>query len=192
MDAKIRIYPHNDLLNLAWYHLDVIRNKKSHGQTEGISLDAMSCINALAFSIEALLNFVGVRRVANWKERLSYELKFRTVLEALGFDMRWDQEPFRSLRELKELRDQMAHGKPREIDLTNVDDQSLSALLQNPWDDYLEPEYVESAYGQVVIFETQLLRHARIQAEHAITRGTTKSATKHAGGIAIEKKRQIT
>lgn len=54
MSFTVCYYPHNDLGNLAHYHLEVINQKLAREEDEGISLDCMSFLIALAFSVEAL------------------------------------------------------------------------------------------------------------------------------------------
>ena len=73
--ARVQIYPHNDLTNLAHYHLEVINNKVEKKVEEAIALDCMSCLIALAFSVEAIVNFVGSKKVKAWKEKRPYDEK---------------------------------------------------------------------------------------------------------------------
>jgi hypothetical protein len=49
--------PHNNLLNLALYNLDNIKVKEENLNVEGINLDCLNAIIALAFSVEAFINF---------------------------------------------------------------------------------------------------------------------------------------
>ena len=72
MAFRIRIYPHNDLGNLARYHREVVNAKVTSGDLDGISLDCMSFFIALAFSVEAFVNFIGSKKVKNWNERAAY------------------------------------------------------------------------------------------------------------------------
>lgn len=171
MDYQLNIYPHNDLLNLAWYHADTIRRKVDRNERDGLALDALSCIIAMAFSIEALINFVGFKRVPGWVERASFAKKIASLQGHMNLTVDWDVEPFRTLKELKELRDQIAHGKPIEKREMNADKGQLQNLMQTPWDRFLTPLYIENAYSEVLSFETQLLKAARIQAEQTLTQG---------------------
>jgi len=71
MAFRIRQYPHNDVLNRAHYHHEMIAKKLAEGNHDGIALDCTSCLIALAFSVEALVNFVGSRKVTDWNEHAS-------------------------------------------------------------------------------------------------------------------------
>lgn len=112
MAHQAEIYPHHDLFNLAYYHLQAIERKQREGSTEGIALDCMSCLLALGITVEALINFAGESLVLSWKERDKYHLKLEKVCEELGFNLDESREPFKALKELKEIRDKMAHAKP--------------------------------------------------------------------------------
>ena len=114
MSVSYRIYPHNDLLNLSYHHLKVIRQKLENGVEEGISLDCTSALIALAFSVEAIINFVGTRVEANWKERKSYHKKLKKVCKAASIDMDSENEMLEAIGILKNIRDEIAHGKPIE------------------------------------------------------------------------------
>jgi len=187
MDYRVNIYPHNDLLNLAWYHVDVIRKKLDSGTPEGISLDAMSAIIAMAFSVEALINFVGFKSVEGWVERDHFKKKVKAIDASLNIRFDWQAEPFKTLRQLKELRDHMAHGKPIELTKNRGSPGSMAELLGTPWDSFLTPAYVQEAYSQVVAFEEMLLKSARIQVEQALTNGWT-TETEVQGNITVRRR----
>lgn len=72
MKSKVKVFPHNDLFNLAHYHREQMNKKLESGGRDGISLDCMSCLIALAFTVEALVNLVGHKRIDKWKERDGY------------------------------------------------------------------------------------------------------------------------
>ena len=173
MDYRVKVYPHNDLLNLAWHHVDGIRKKLDRGDSEGLALDAMSSIIAMAFSVEALINFVGFECVPGWGERDPFKKKVKAIEARLGIRFDWQAEPFRTLQHLKELRDHMAHGKPIELGVKGGASRSIGELLRTPWDSFLTAAYVQHAYPQVVAFEEMLLKSACIQAEQALTHGST-------------------
>ena len=82
MTHKIRVYPHNDLLNLAYYQRENINDKVAVDCQDGLALDCQACIISLAFSVEALINFVGHKKVENWNEFQRYPAKLRQVCAA--------------------------------------------------------------------------------------------------------------
>jgi hypothetical protein len=100
MVFRIRQYPHNDLLNLAHYHREVIRAKIQSGDHDGIALDCTSCLIALAFVVEALINFVGSRKVTDWNERAQSPAKVRKLSKALGITIQPELKPFGAISTL--------------------------------------------------------------------------------------------
>ena len=94
MPHRISIYPHNDLFNLAHYHCETINRKVCEGVEDAISLDCMSCLIALAFAIEALVNFVGSSVIKDWQERQSYQAKLEQIGAAIGLSFDRKIEPF--------------------------------------------------------------------------------------------------
>lgn len=169
MAYRARVYPHNDLLNLAHYHREVIERKHNHGIKDAIALDCMSCVIALAFSVEAIVNFVGAKVITNWKERLSYQDKMATIGDALGLDLDFSMEPYKTLYLLKETRDQMAHGKPIESTAEASSREAMRRAMECPWDNLLTPKFTEHAYEQVKTFEHCVLSRAGISIAETLT-----------------------
>ena len=85
--ARVRLNPHNDLGQLAYYQVENIRTKEpATGNEDGISLDCMSAVIAMAFCIESILNYVGhIKLRQNWRERAPYPTKIRELEAKLGF-----------------------------------------------------------------------------------------------------------
>ena len=158
---RIHIYPHNELLNLARYHLGVMNDKLQSGNEDAVSLDALSCLIALAFSIEALVNFTGAKSVQNWKEKQPFHNKIQKVCQAIGINFDGQIEPFKLVESLKTIRDQIAHGKPFD---GPVDVTSSTELKQaiTPWGKYLTPTYINHAYEQVKAFQRILLHNSGV------------------------------
>lgn len=172
MGHKARVYPHNDLLNLAHYHREVIEKKETDGIREAIALDCMSCLITLAFSVEAIANLVGFKVVDLWKEKAPYMVKMQVLGEKLGFTFEPSQEPYKTLQVLKTIRDQMAHGKPFETTSEVTDKAALHRALACPWDEYLNPSFATQAYTQVKAFERRLLELAKIPLVETLTSAT--------------------
>ena len=55
------IFIHNDLSNVAFYYKNLIIKRTSENDNKGITFDHMSCLVFSAFSLEAYLNFFGVK-----------------------------------------------------------------------------------------------------------------------------------
>ncbi len=172
MGHEAQVYPHNDLLNLAHYHKGIVEKKVAESNREAIALDCMSCLIALAFSVEAIANFVGFKSIAEWNERASYKEKMAVIGKNLGFEFDPSAEPYSALWILKTIRDQMAHGKPIETRAELSDREALRRAMASPWDEHLTPEFAMHAFEQVKLFEKILLDLAKIALMDTLTSGT--------------------
>jgi hypothetical protein len=161
---RIHTHPHNNLVSLAAYHVRVIEEKLESGTEDAIALDCMSAVIALAFSVEAILNFVGHRKLrTEWDERAPYYKKVKALEAALGFEYKKTDQPFQTLEHLKAARDSMAHGKPVLITLQTDDDRKLAQAMQAPWASATKPNLVLEAYKDVTAFRNLLFSKARIK-----------------------------
>lgn len=162
MAFRIRVYPHNDLGNLAHYHREVVNAKVASGNREGILLDCMSCLIALAFRVEAFVNFVGSKKIGKWNERGMYSKKMQALSDKFRIPFDSSQEPYATLALLKELRDRMAHGKPREFVSSASSKAEMREAISPIWSGYLNPAFINNSYEQVKAFEVMLMKEARI------------------------------
>lgn len=167
--AKVRVYPHNDLLNLAHYQLEVINDKLAHGVEEAISLDCLGCIISMAFSVEANVNFVGCQKVPGWRERRPYRYKVNKVCEVAGLAFDETAEPFATIWQLKETRDMIAHGQPFEGNVNVRTTEELHTAMECPWGQHLTPEYINNAYEQLKEFKHILFKGAGISLASTLT-----------------------
>lgn len=171
MTITAKIHPHNDLLNLAHYHRGAINEKNENPDAEGIALDCMSCLIALAFSVEGLINFVGAKCVDQWEERQPFHKKLFALETAIGLTYDKAKEPYLTIKKLKTLRDQMAHGKPIEVSTTASSKEDLKKAMRAPWDEFLIPVFVNHAYDQICAFEESLLALGKIPLIETLTSG---------------------
>jgi hypothetical protein len=171
MTITAKIHPHNDLLNLAHYHHSVINEKNGTPGAEAIALDCMSCLIALAFSVEALINFVGAKCIDQWAERQPFHKKLSALEATIGLAYDKAREPYSTIEKLKTLRDQMAHGKPIEVNTVAPSKEDLKRAMRSPWDEFLLPAFVNHAYDQVCIFENNLLALGKIPLVETLTSG---------------------
>ncbi|EOX3960230.1 hypothetical protein ACM9ER_003653 [Vibrio alginolyticus] len=160
--AHIRVYPHNDLMNLAFYQLSTIRHKVAKEDEDAIALDCLSCLISLAFSVEAIVNFVGSKRVQGWKERDYYKVKISKVCAVAGLEFDKNAGLYKQIWDLKVLRDDVAHGKPVEVVTDVKTREELQKKMECPWDKYLSPENVENTYKAVKEFERMLFENCKI------------------------------
>ncbi|HHK8638493.1 TPA: hypothetical protein ACQYE6_004559 [Vibrio parahaemolyticus] len=167
MSGSYRVYPHNDLVNLGFYHLKTVRAKVENDVQDAIALDCHSCLIALAFSVEAFVNFVGDKKVTGWEERQGFYKKMKQICEVASIEFDEAVEPFSTLSRIKVLRDSMAHGKP--IAGEAKSGTLAREALKCPWDDYLTPEFAEQAYAQVKEFQKLILDKSGIRLGECIT-----------------------
>lgn len=165
----VHVYPHNDLFNLADYHLEVINRKASTGCLDAVGLDCMSCLVALAFAVEAMINFVGSKKISSWKERRPFQDKLTEVAKELGFSVDSRIDPYKTLMELKKIRDDMAHGKPSECTVAVTSSSALRRAMAAPWDDFLTPAYANHAFAQANALRDQLLTLSGIPTGDTVT-----------------------
>lgn len=169
MPFEVRRYPHNDLGNLAHYHLETINRKVTASEREGLTLDCTSFLIALAFHVEALFNFLGGQKIPNWQERDPYRIKFQKVLAAIGLSAENAEVPIETLKILKAVRDDLAHGKPAEFAATASSRLELHAAMTAPWDKHLTPEFCNHAYEQVKTFKLLAFKRAGIRVGTTLT-----------------------
>ncbi|EKO3573764.1 hypothetical protein P0E94_003474 [Vibrio metschnikovii] len=169
MTHRVRVYPHNDLMNLAHYQRETIRAKVANEDRDGIKLDCLSCLISLAFSVEALVNFVGYKKVDKWKEFDRYINKITKVCAKAGVEFDKNVGMYAQLWQLKKLRDDVAHGKPIEINTEVNTREELRERMSCPWDVNLTPETVEAMFVVVKDFEKLLFNNCQINIGDTLT-----------------------
>lgn len=166
---RVRINPHNTLLNLAHYQVGIVEEKLATGKEDGIVLDCTSAIIAMAFSVEALMNYVGQKKIADWKERAAFKKKIERLEAVLGFHFDATAEPFKTIRLLKEARDTMAHGQPVEFQVSVPSSKKLGPALQPTWSAVTQPQVVVAAHKQLKAFQKLLFGLGKIKPGAALT-----------------------
>ncbi|WP_396334125.1 hypothetical protein [Burkholderia anthina] len=169
MPFRIRRYPHNDLLNLAHYHHQTIEKKRAAGDNDGIALDCTSCLIALAFSVEALFNFVGSQKVREWDERAHSPEKVATLAKSLNLPLESQEEPYEAIKILRTIRNGLAHGQPHESTADVSSHSELARQMQAPWDPYRNPDTVFALHRQVKDLQKKLFEAAGIRVGETLT-----------------------
>ena len=157
--AKIRVkieehrhfYIHNDIANAAFHFKKMIVDKRAKNELGGIALDMIACLTMLAFEIEAKVNFLGFKLCKPWKESLPVKDKIKLVRDKLGVQDDWNKRPYKSFVELKNLRDMLAHGKPKEIRsekeiITTHEELEKRSHLPAEWAAFLTEKFVLETY----------------------------------------------
>jgi hypothetical protein len=95
-----------------------------------------------AFSLEALLNFLGQHLIGHWKylERLSPIEKLELLTDVIHVKPDYGSAPWQTVKELFIFRNALAHGKPETLssetfeDLDDFLDGNLGEYLQTNWE----------------------------------------------------------
>jgi hypothetical protein len=68
----------------------------------------------MAFAIESYLNSLGSRHIVIWDdlEKLPWKTKIILLHDKAGKSLNWGESPLQFVKEVFELRDKLAHGKP--------------------------------------------------------------------------------
>lgn len=94
--------------------------------------DLMPALAFAAFTVEAYVNFIGSKLLPKlWKNErnLGFEKKLKKIFEELGQQFPdCSVDPYSSILSLKNLRDELAHGKPYVVDDSfETDEDTTSA-----------------------------------------------------------------
>ncbi|HCG6540127.1 TPA: hypothetical protein NJ353_004560 [Vibrio parahaemolyticus] len=178
MGLEVKIYPHNDLFNLAHFNIEIVKSKVEASDFEGLGLHCKNCIISTSFAVEAFINYVGSKKVKHWNEKKSWYDKIKRIYKTLDEPLDMDKEPLRTLKQLKEIRNELAHGKPIEKTVVVSNKSDAKAAMKADWDAYLTPEFAIHAYEQADVFQEQLLNKFDISLFETLTssRGTITRA----------------
>jgi hypothetical protein len=170
------IYIHNDLSNAAYYHKRAIDAKIASNEQDGIGFECMACLIALAFTVEAQINFLGFKLIPRWNEREAFHRKVDAVLTQLRVVADGTQRPFSSIETLKRFRDSIAHGKPiersfdEEITLP-ADQLDRRNELRGEWEAYCTADTALNLYEDVDAIWKQLIAASGLELYDASTHG---------------------
>lgn len=179
MTQKVRIYPHQTLRSLALVNHELLAGKLAAKDETDLDYYCINSIVSLAFSVEAILNFVGGKKVSGWKESQNWNQKLKKIYKAINEPLDFKTEPLMSILKLKEIRNEIAHGKPVEVvrSASNLTEAKLN--MKAKWELLLDPNFALHAYGQVDIFYDYLLEKLGISVIETLTSsiGTIDSKT---------------
>jgi beta-xylosidase len=160
---RVRIHPHNTLEALAHHHVAAVQAKLQANDYRSISHDCTSAVIAMAFTVEAVMNYVGAKKVSSWKERAPFRKKVKLLEERLDFKFDKAVEPFATLTELKKARDAMAHGQPVEFEVSVETPEHVGKSMQPTWSASTKPEFVVEAHQHVEAFKALLFQKAKLK-----------------------------
>jgi hypothetical protein len=172
----MRIYIHNDLMNAADYLKRRIDERIKNGDRDGIGLDIMACLTIMAFAFEAQINFLGHKLIENWEERKPYLVKFEKVAKRLNITVDYNSRPHSTVKELKEFRDTLAHGKPQEIkgekeETITREELERRNLLKAEWQNSLTEDFLTRAHDDTEAIWRKLFEGSGLSIVDSITSG---------------------
>lgn len=147
------------LRHTAWHLLDSAKTRQ-----EGSMLNLRAAAVFFAFAFEAYLNHVGAEEIEIWEEieRIPHSKKLRIIAKHLKMPLDACQPPFKAIGELFRLRDMLAHGRTRAIDVEYETDQEpphYSSWRIHEWEK-LTPEQVEE-YANSVREAAEIINRSR-------------------------------
>ncbi len=178
--AKKNIFIHNDISNTANCLKKRIEEKDEAGDRQGIALDITACLVMLSFTFESRLKFVGEQRIAGWKERRGFDKKVETLLRALELEPDFRKRPYSSIKELKDFRDTIAHGKPDTIEVDETVDLESEADydafdLRGEWERFLTIDFMRQCSEDIDAIWESWLATAGIEVHQTISQGEYSS-----------------
>ena len=178
--AKKNIFIHNDISNTANCLKKRIEEKDEAGDRQGIALDITACLVMLSFTFESRLKFAGEQRIAGWKERRGFDKKVETLLRALELEPDFRKRPYSSIKELKDFRDTIAHGKPDTIEVDETVDLESEADydafdLRGEWERFLTIDFMRQCSEDIDAIWESWLATAGIEVHQTISQGEYSS-----------------
>jgi len=178
---KAHIYIHNTLQNAAWFLKEEIEKLiKENG--EGIGLKIMACLVMIAFAFEARINFLGHKAYGeSWEEKRPYLDNVKRIARKLGVQLDCKSRPYLTIKELKQFRDAMAHGKPAEISgEKNVtitrEELERRNILKADWEKSLNAEFLRRCYDDTEELWKLLFEASGLKSLDTITTGESTIA----------------
>ncbi|WP_297754644.1 hypothetical protein [uncultured Shimia sp.] len=165
---------HNELGSIAHHLKSIVDGKLATGDREGLALEMTACLTFIAFEMEAKVNFIGWKVFGDaWEERSGIEKKINKLCSELKLSNDWKARPLATVRDLKELRDTLAHGKPEIVDENKVVDvePEIWDALKGQWERVVTVEFVNQAYKDTHLFWQQMLSSAEIKEYETVTSG---------------------
>jgi hypothetical protein len=148
------------IFHTGWHLLDMAERHEF-----GRLLNLQAATVFFAFAFEAYLNHVGAEELPFWekKERIPYEKKLTVLSKHLGFTKDVSKPPFKTILQLFELRNALAHGRTQKLPPIKITSESPpphdSVCYLLPMEQ-LTPEIVRHYYDDVQA-ATELINSAR-------------------------------
>lgn len=163
---------HGDLGNCAFYFLNTANEKYENDKPEGIYLDMMATLVFSAFSIEAKVNFVGWKMLADgWPEKASFWEKCSLLAQLYDFQVDRGQRPWQTISQLVKLRNILAHGKPDAGQITGVveGEPDVRDYLKQEWESTVTREFINRCYEDCDSVWKSMLESCEINVADTVT-----------------------
>jgi len=105
-----------------WHAANVLE-RQANEDPVGSTWKFMSVLILTAFACEAYLNQVGIEVDPSWltiEKRLNPKAKLKHRVDKIGAKIDLGRSPYQEIKELHELRDQLAHPKPGKLEAVEV------------------------------------------------------------------------
>lgn len=170
-------YIHNDLANAALHIKCRIADKLIQNDMSAISLESMAYTVMLAFTFEAMLNFMGHKLMPDWKERKGAEYKRNRIFKQLKMNPDMGRRPYSTIDELRSFRNHVAHGKPLETSIDEFvevqDNDSHSSIdLRTTWESLCRPENVFARSNDIDQIWREMLQASGIELFDTLSGGS--------------------
>ncbi|WP_281628735.1 hypothetical protein [Vibrio sp. St2] len=174
MGLRVNINPHNNLFNLAHFNIDIVKTKVAESDQEGLGLHCKNCIISTSFAVEAFVNYVGFKKIRHWNEKKNWYEKLKRIYKTIDEPLDLEREPLRTLKQLKDIRNELAHSKLIERNVLVRNKGEAQKAMKADWDEYLNPDFVVHAYEQAEAFQEHLMEKFDISLFETLTssRGT--------------------
>jgi hypothetical protein len=133
----------------------------------------MASLVFTAFAFETYLNWIGQKKVANWKylERLNPKEKLEVVAAQVHVEVKPGQRPWNIVTELFGFRNDIAHAKPQQLtsDTTEPVDEYLDGklgnLIRTDWERFCTPKNAMRAREDVLSIAQAIHEAAALDGE---------------------------
>jgi len=174
--GKKKIHIHNDISNTAHHLKARIEEMEVAGNRHGIALDITACLVMLAFTFESRMNFIGEQKISGFKERRWFAKKLEDVLTVLGISPDFSVRPYSSIKQLKDFRDTIAHGKPDSIDIDEVVGYDPGSNyedfdLRGDWEKFLTIDFMRQCSDDIDQIWKEWIATAGIELHQTLTYG---------------------
>lgn len=171
MPHRITIHPHNDLLNLANFNLEIINKNLKNNEHEGLMLHCMNCIISISFGIEAFINYIGNEKLESWNERANWYAKVKQVCHASGLEYDLANPPLSTMEIMKNIRNDLAHGKSVEKEVEIRNSAELKVEMAPPWEQHCNPNFSNMAYEHANQFIKEVSERFGVALFDSLTKG---------------------